>query len=210
MIPKSIIIMADPNNSQVLNNSIKGKITYIIVMVLCIGITCIISAIVCWVGLHIYPAAVAWNGILTNCSDIFTRDTTFNSWLCYMSTGLVYMFLGVVAAAFINLMMWPFHVWQRNNIIAIGIFVLCLIPFYIFGLQLMGVMATKITADLNMTMKCNLDSYYELMNNDCLWYGIVTEIVVIGIELGIAGIVIVILHVIDHMKKSGPVQEKID
>jgi hypothetical protein len=192
--------MSDLNNSQTPDNNVKNTITVVLSIVLVVGIVSVVSAIICWVGLRIYPGAFAWSALTTKCNDIFTSNATFGSWLCYVPSGWMYLLFGCVAGAFINLMMWPFHVWQRNNKMAIGIFVVCLIPFYVFGLQLMGVTAAKIKANPNMTAVCNLDSYYGLMNNDCLWYGIIMEFIVIGIELAIAGIVIGILHMIDYIK----------
>lgn len=198
--------MSNLDDHQVPNHNVKNTITFVLFIVLLIGIVFVISAIICWVGLRIYPGAMGWGSFATNCNDIFTSNATFGSWLCYVPAGWIYLLFGCVACAFINVMMWPFHVWQRNNPMTIGIFVVCIIPVYVFGLQLMGVAVTKIKADPNMTAACNLDSYYGLMNNDCLWYGIVMELIVIGIELGIAGMVIGILHVIDYVKsksKSG-------
>jgi len=40
------------------------------------------------------------------------------------------------------------------------------------------------------------------MNNQCLWYGIVVELIIIGIELTTVAICVVVLTIIDYVKKS--------
>src|SRR5579872_2935620 len=87
-------------------------------------------AIVGRIGIYIFPGAIAWQEV--KCYDIFTHDATFFSWMCHLMTGIYYLVAGCIAIAFINLMLWPYHVWHRNNPGAIVLFVLCLIPFYVF------------------------------------------------------------------------------
>jgi len=133
--------------------------------------------------------------------NIFTVNATFTDWIPNSITGFISWLLFVGVTLFINLMFVPLYWWLSLNnrykvmcALAIG-----LLPFYIFGLELFGVMATKIMNNFDMQTVCNLDSYYNFMNISCMRYGAATVAIILAIELGIASIIAGILTLRDHM-----------
>lgn len=147
-------------------------------------------AIIGQVGQYIYPPLISWMG---QCHNIFSSKATFNSWGCQMFAGIIFILFVCFCAFLANVTLWPFYIWQRNNRNIIIGTVIGMFPFYLYGFELLGLVAAKITGDST----CNLNSYNELMHSGCLWPGVIVEFIIVGIEVGIIIIGATILTIKD-------------
>jgi len=127
-------------------------------------------------------------GVTVCNNNLFTLNATSSDWWCNGIRGMTaWSFLAFIAL-YVSLMFSPLYWWLRlnKNYKVMWGLVIGLLPFYVFGLELFGVMATKIINNYDLIESCNLDSYLEFMNLSCLKYGAITEAIILGIELGIA------------------------
>ena len=178
-----------------------GKMMTVIVPVCFFILFMVLLSITGQLITYIIPSLFSW---ATPCNDIFTANGTIYDWYpCNGGRGAVTLVFMVVDVSFINLMLLPLYFWLKinNQNRIISIIVTCMIPFYIFGLELMGAMAVKIKGNHDMSGQCNLESYYGLMNTDCLFYGIAVELIILAIEIGIAIIFASIFTLLDYIRK---------
>jgi hypothetical protein len=142
----------------------------------------------------------------TTCNNnLFTLNATFSDWFCNNVQGTVAWIFFALIALYISLMFSPLYWWLRlnkNYRVMWGI-AICLLPFYVFGLELFGVMAAKITNNYDLIELCNLDSYNDFMNVSCLKYGAITLAIILGIELGVAMLIAGCLTLREYLAHDG-------
>jgi|SRR5579872_7428697 len=104
----------------------------------------------------------------------------FNFGLCVI-VGLLAVIYTMVSFMIFNILIVPLYVYLEDTS-KIWKIMVCLIPVYIFGIQIMGLAIPHIFNQPKLHLKCNITSYYTIMNQDCLWMGAATWGVILSAE----------------------------
>ena len=79
-------------------------------------------------------------------------------------------------------MLLPFHMTNPSRRKTLNIMA-AIIPFYVFGVELIGMSTGVAVGGMKSYETCGLDSYYNLMNIHCVILGTITFSIILGVEL---------------------------